>query len=209
MPQIPPFCPRTTCRNHQAPTGKKWYYSIGRYHTKAHGPVQRFICRVCGKTFSEQTFRLSYYLHRKISFRAIFSNITACSGIRALARSFQVTDKVISNRVGRLARQAMGLMASLRSSQRFSEDVTADGFVSYIRSQYSPNNIHHLIGTDSQYVYACDLAYLRRKGRMTRYQKLKRRRLERTDRVFGEISTSFQRICHTLHDLSLKKKHLI
>jgi hypothetical protein len=203
MALLPPFCPRKTCPNHHTPTEKKWFHKIGWYETKASGRVKRFICRSCGKSFSEQTFRLSYYLHKKISFRDIFVRISSCSGIRALARSFQVTDKVISNRVGRLARQAMGMMASLRTSQRFSEHVAADGFESFIHSQYSPNNIHHLIGTESQYVYACDLAHIRRKGRMTEYQQRKRRRLEHKERLSGEIRTSFRRICHTLQDLAL------
>ena len=100
--------------------------------------------------------------------------------------------------VGRLARQAIGTMASLRPFQSSAEELVADGFESFVRSQYCPNNIHHLIGSESQYVHACDLAHMRRKGRMTGRQKRKRERLEKTDAgVSGEIGASFERSSHT------------
>jgi len=120
-----------------------------------------------------------------------------------------VTDKVVSNRIGRLARQAMGMMAEMRSCQDFTEDLVADGFESFIHSQYSPNNIHHLIGQKSQYVYACDLAHIRRKGRMTAYQKRKRALLERREHFSGEINASFTRICQTIHDLAGMRDSII
>jgi hypothetical protein len=210
MAHLPPFCPNTACENHTRPAGKTWYRPYGWYQTKAHGRVKRYICRKCGKSFSDQTFHLSYYLHLNISFGDIISRLCACSGIRAMARSYQVTDKVIANRIGRLARQMIGVMAALRCTQDCDEPLVADGFESFIRSQYSPNNIHHLIGKDSQYVYACDLAHIRRKGRMTAYQKLKRELLEMGEpSVSGEVYASFERICQTIDDLAGTKGNIV
>ena len=143
MAQCPPFCPNSACANHRTALVKNWYKPFGYYTTQAYGRVKRYACLRCGKSFSEQTFRLSYYLHKKISFRDIVYRISACSGIRAMARWYQVTDKVISNRIGRLARQVMGLMAEMRAYQDFREDLVADGFESFIHSQYSPNNIQY------------------------------------------------------------------
>ncbi len=202
MAQIPPFCPNKECPSHH-PLTPKWYRPFGSYLTKAHGMVARYICRRCRKSFSEQTFRLSYYLHLTISFKDLLSRICSCSGIRAIARSYGVSDKVISNRIGRLARQSIGLMARVRGLQRLGEALVADGFESFIHSQYSPNNIHLLIGKDSQYVYACDLAHLRRKGRMSERQKRRRERLERHDiGMSGELTTSFGRVCSLIHELA-------
>lgn len=209
MVQRPPFCPNNACTYHRNASAKNWYKPFGWYDTKAYGRVKRYACLSCGKSFSEQTFRLSYYLHKKVSFRDIFYRISSCSGIRAMARFFGVTDKVISNRIGRLARQVMGLMAEMRVFQDFSEDLAADGFESFIHSQYSPNNIHHLIGKTSQYVYACDLAHLRRKGRMTEYQRQKRARLDRQECFSGEINASFTRICQTIYELAMKTDTII
>jgi hypothetical protein len=128
--------------------------------------------------------------------------MAGCTGIRALARQYKVTDKVISNRLSRLSRQAIGTMAALRPSQQRSEALVVDGFESFVRSQYSPNNTHHLIGAQSQYVYACDLAHLRRKGRMREDQKRKRQHLEKRDSILpSEIQASFDRICHAIQDL--------
>jgi hypothetical protein len=203
MAPPPPFCPNPACGNHTRPDGKNWYRPFGWYKTKAHGRVKRYACQRCKKSFSEQTFRLSYYLHRTIDFRDLLLRLCACSGIRAMARSYHVTDKVIANRIGRLARQVIGVTAGLRLSGECEEALVADGFESFIRSQYSPNNIHHLIGQASQYVYACDLGHLRRKGRMTDEQKRKRERLEKGEpSVSGELSASFERICQTVDDLA-------
>jgi len=210
MAQHPLFCPNSNCPNHQGLRDKDWFRSFGYYRTKAHGTVKRYVCQNCGKSFSDQTFRLSYYLKLDLSFKDLLFRISACEGIRAIARSYSVTDKVIANRVGRLARQVIGAIAELRSFGRLSEDLAADGFESFIRSQYSPNNIHHLIGTSSQYVYACDLAHLRRKGRMTAAQRSKRERLEAGEIGFGqEIISSFERICATIQDLRAQKEEVI
>jgi hypothetical protein len=171
--------------------------------TNAHGRVKRYICLRCGKSFSEQTFRLSYYLHRHIDFKDLLYRFSACAGIRALARSYQVTDKVIANRIGRLSRQVIGVMAGLRDAGGAAEPLAADGFESFIGSQYSPNNIHHLLGKQSQYVHACDLAHIRRKGRMTEKQKRKRKRLEQGEKGFSsELGDSFERICRTIDELA-------
>ena len=203
MPSPPAFCPNTACQNHRHPHGKRWYKPFGWYDTQAHGKVKRYACLKCGKSFSEQTFRLSYYVHLNIDFKDLFYRISACAGIRAMARYYQVTDKVIANRVGRLARQAMGVMAGLREGFECREALASDGFESFIRSQYSPTNIHHLMGKTSQYVHACDLAHLRRKGRMTEYQKRKRQRLEQSEKsLSGEIYASFERICHTIREMA-------
>ena len=205
MAQTPLFCPNKECPNHHTPTAKRWYRPFGFYSTKAHGIIARYACRQCRKSFSQQTFRLSYYLHLTISFKDLFLRLCACSGIRALARSYGVSDKVITNRIGRLARQSMGMMAKVREIQHFGEALVADGFESFIHSQYSPNNIHQLIGKDSQYVYACDLAHLRRKGRMSDRQKRMRQRLERSDMgMAAELPASFGRVCSLIHELARK-----
>ena len=210
MPQPPPFCPNSTCSNHRTPPGAGWYRPFGAYHTRAYGKVKRYLCLACGKSFSDQTFSLSYYLHLKIDLKDLFFSLASCSGIRALARKHGVTDKAISNRIGRLSRQAIGTMAGLRPFQASGEDLVADGFESFILSQYSPNNIHHLMGASSQYVHACDLAHIRRKGRMTELQKRKRERLERGNpRVSGEIHASFDRICHAIRDLPSSRDTIV
>jgi len=106
-----------------------------------------------------------------------------------------VAGKSIQNRIGRAARQALALEARLSSFRRPQEDLAADGFESFCVSQYYPNNIHILVGSKSQFVYAADYVTIRRKGAMTKEQKEKRIRLEIRFRADPHgISESFSRI---------------
>jgi len=165
--------------------------------TKVSGTVVRFKCLACGKTFSEQTFRLDYYVKKKLSYQRIFEHITNCGGLRATARIMGVTHPAISNRLGRLARQGMALQAELLSGFTPGEDLVTDGFESFVHDQYQPNNIHLLVGKNSQFLFTYDLSHLKRKGRMTDFQKAERERRERENirerrsisQSFGEIAT--------------------
>ena len=179
----PRFCPNPGCTYHHQENisqGDKspWYHKYGYYTCKVNRKVQRFICCSCGRQFSTQTFSLDYMVKKKIPYKRLFEQLNSGSGIRFLSRTFGVTDKVIVNRISRLARQAVGLNAKLRSCLSLTEDVAADGFESFTVSQYFPNNIHLLVGKESQYLYGADYAHIRRKGRMREEQKGKRKELE-------------------------------
>ncbi|MEM6674162.1 MAG: hypothetical protein AAF726_15055, partial [Planctomycetota bacterium] len=56
----PPRCPHTDCAFHRAPI-KRFYVHHGSYKARVHtAPIPRYRCRGCRRTFSRQTFRLSY-----------------------------------------------------------------------------------------------------------------------------------------------------
>jgi len=192
----PPFCPNAHCPHHErAPVGQSWFEYAGFYGTKAFGAVQRFRCCTCGKNFSTQTFRLDYYVKRPRSYRRILKRITAGSGVRSLGRDLKVSHQAVLNRLSRLARQALGVQAQLLPTLTLQEDLAADGFESFSSSQYEPNNIHLLVGCDSQCLYAFDAAHLRRKGRMTDEQKRQRSlREKKYIRARVSISESFTRL---------------
>jgi len=84
-----------------------------------------------------------------------------------------------------------------------SEALAADGFESFAVSQYFPNNIHLLAGSESQFWYATDYAHLRRKGRMTKTQKRKNARLQNTF-ISGRttIYASFTRIIEAIERIA-------
>ena len=202
-----PFCPYSECANHTAlPITGRWYHIAGSYESKVNGTVTRFICLGCGRTFSEQTFRLDYFVKRKLSYRRIFNHLTNCGGIRATARLLGVSHQAISNRLGRLARQSMALHADLLSAFTPNESLVTDGFESFVKDQYQPNNIHLLVGKNSQFLFTYDYAHLRRKGRMTDQQKEERRRRERQYiRERRTISQSFQHIADMVEQFALRK----
>lgn len=94
-------------------------------------------------------------------------------GVRAIARLFNCAPDTINRKICILARQAAVIMSHVIENIELSEDLTADGFESFVVSQYFPNNFNILVGKDSQFVYHFDYVQLHRKGRMTDYQKKK------------------------------------
>ncbi len=193
----PPFCAREHCLHHEPTTHAPYqaYRPWGFYHTKAFGTVPRYRCTACGKTFSRQTFSLDYYAKRILSYQDIVQRLSSCESLSAIGRALDSSTDTISNRISRAARQALALSSTFSSSLHPDEDLAADGFESFCRSQYFPNNITLLVGASSQYVYAADHVTLRRKGRMTKEQRKKRAKLEvRWKAEPGGIEHSFSRI---------------
>jgi hypothetical protein len=75
------------------------------------------------------------------------------------------------------------------------EDLVSGGFESYTGSKDFPNSIHILAGKESRCVYFANLVHLRRKGKMSALQKLKRERIDKAwkplpfavQNSFGEV----------------------
>lgn len=179
----PPFCPNPDCDAHHVPPDRRWWRPNGRYHTKMTGEVRRFRCTHCGRGFSEQTFHIDYFAKRRIDYAAMIAGLSSCCGIRALGRIYGVDHKTVMNKVMRFARQAMAAEAVITDQLSLAEDVVVDGFQSFWVSQYFPNNLHLLVGSDSQFVYAANGVTIRRSGRMSDAQKRQRAVLERRYRA--------------------------
>ena len=200
----PPFCARRRCLHHVPRSGAPFsnFISWGFYKTKAFGLVPRFRCLACGKTFSTQTFRVDYYAKKVLPYEDIARRLSSCESLSAIGRSLRASTDTISNRISRAARQALALESELASSRRPREDLAADGFESFCRSQYWPNNITLLVGAASQFVYASDHVTLRRKGAMRAGQKARRAELEKLfrpdprgiERSFARIATEGLRV---------------
>jgi len=80
------------------------------------------------------------------------------------------------------------------ANHQLSEDVCADGFETFVDSQFTPCHINLLAGSKSQLAYGWDFSFIRRKGRMTLKQREKREIIERTWKIpRGSLKHSFQR----------------
>jgi hypothetical protein len=192
-----PFCPHPDCPCHRLDSDEPYtqFQPWGSYSTAAFGLVPRFRCLVCGHTFSTQTFRVDYYAKRVIDYSDLLHRFVATSSLSALGRALAASTDTISNRISRAARQAIAFGSHLARTRRPSEDLVADGFESFCVSQYFPNNITILVGSESQFVYAADHVTIRRKGRMTNKQKAKRAILEKRFKANSKgIERSFSRI---------------
>lgn len=179
-PFTPPFCASPTCSHHFPDGGAPYsrFIAWGSYLTQAFGRVPRFRCAACGATFSRQTFSLDYYSKRVLDYEEIVGRLCSCESLSAIARALGASTDTISNRVSRASRQALAFDSGQASTRHPEEDLAADGFESFCVSQYFPNNITVLVGARSQFVYACDHATLRRKGRMTQAQRARREVLD-------------------------------
>jgi transposase-like protein len=200
----PPFCPNSRCRYHglEAPRPARWYQRAGFYRTAAFGQVQRYRCRACRRHFSDQTFALDYFVKRPLPYPTIFQRVTGTSGLRTIARALQVSHHAVVNRIGRLARQALAIQSQLCRQLVLGEDLSADGFESFVSSHYEPDNIHLLVGARSQFLYSFDYAHLRRKGRMSAAQKRRRQQREsRYVRAHVSVRQSFTRLLESAASL--------
>lgn len=199
----PPFCPSSICPHHHSPPkGVKWFRRAGTYETDTFGTVQRFKCLTCGKGFSVQTFSLNYFAKKIVNYHQLVLMLKSASGIRDMGRDLRVSTGTIQNRLSRLSRQAIALHETITQSIALAEDLAADGFQSFVVSQYFPDNITTLVGKDSQYVYHFNYVTIRRNGRMTETQKQRREELEQlflADR--GGIEHAFYELAKVMGDL--------
>lgn len=156
-----------------------FWVPFGSYRTKVVGTVRRFRCTSCGRTFGERTFRLDYYTKKALDYREIHRCISSSESVSAIAKAQDCSVASVQNRLDRLSRNGILFHCACLDSLVLEEGLTADGFESFDRSQFHPNNINLLLGTDSQFLYGVTHTTMRRKGRMTEDQRKTRERLER------------------------------
>ena len=194
MSRRPTCCPDPECELHtKGAKPAKWYGKDGTYETKAFGTVQRYLCKYCGKRFSEQTFALDYYAKKKLDYHTIFRQVITTGSTRDIARELGVSPATVANRISRLSRNSLAVLEGLKARMALREAFVADGFESFAVSQYFPDNINLLLGKESQYVWYVNYVTLRRKGRMRDDQKKKREELEKRFRPFpGALTAQFR-----------------
>jgi transposase-like protein len=191
----PPFCPNEKCRNHfLKKPDNSMFARNGYYSSKLHKKLHVFRCKQCGRKFSERTFSVDYYFHREIPYETVLNEIISCSGIRSIGRNMKCSRGIIQRRISRLSKQAIAVHHNLTFNNKLKEDLVADGFESFAVSQYFPNNINILVGKESQLVYFADYSYLRRKGRMTEYQKKRNEQLKSLFKYKNTITESFSKL---------------
>jgi hypothetical protein len=110
--------------------------------------------------------------------RPLFSRLLACSGLRQIAREFDVAPSTLQRQAERLGRHCLLLHEALRPRGVVSEPLVLDGFRTLESGKYWPFDLNLLIGV-SHYVYGFNDAELRRSGTLTPGQRRRRARLER------------------------------
>lgn len=194
---LPPFCPNPCCAHHHdtAVEYASYWRPFGYYSTKVVGLVKRFMCRSCGKGFSERTFSLDYYTKRTLDLREIHRAISQAESVSSVARHLSCTEGSVQNRIDRIARSCLALHTGIVEKICLSEHLVADGFESFDRSQYFPNQINLLLGKSSQFLYGFTHMNMRRKGRMTASQRETRAHYDKSWKpARGALLKSFGRL---------------
>lgn len=175
----PPHCPNPKCPNHNHLHGPWPWRRRGSYVRRSdHRRVLRAECGTCHVTFSEQTFTPTYWLKRPDLLSRIFMRLVGGMAARQIARDLGCSPETVNRLIARLGRHCLLFHMRLWQQSPPQGPVVVDGFESFEFSQYRP--IHHNLAVEADtgfWLYHTD-SELRRKGRMTDYQRRKRQRLE-------------------------------
>jgi len=169
---------------------------FGRYHTVAHGPVQRYRCRHCSHTLSDQTESLHYFAKRHLPLQALWLSLLAGSSLRECARRYSVSPQCVQNALLRLGRQAMSAHLLLLACLPERHTVVYDGLRSCVSSQDYPCELTTLVDEAGEMILTITHTITRRGGTKTPAQ---RRRCERKERVWCPRRSAMSRDISLLH----------
>ena len=164
---------------------------------------QRFKCRVCSRSFTENFFKVHYRLrHKDPSLNYwIFIYFVHGMPLRRIAKLLRISVHSTRIRINRMAKRALEFQLDVSSELRISEPICIDGLENFARSQYEPNNVNHAIGQDSLFTYDVNYACLNRKGRTSSHQKIRLSEIESVEGRFDPqaIRKSFGELVRRLN----------
>jgi len=129
-------------------------------------------------TFSRQTFSTDYWLKRRDVLRGLMMRVVGGMCARQIARDIGCSPETVNRQIARLGRHCLLFHTQMWGGAPPQGPIVIDGFESFEYSQYHP--IHHHLAVEAQtgfWLYHTD-SELRRKGRMTEYQRNRRAELE-------------------------------
>jgi transposase-like protein len=178
-PTAPPFCPNPHCPFHCGPT-LSWRWSRAGHFRRQAAPhrIQRYRCGHCGRYFSEQTFRTTYWLKRPGLLLDLFHQLVQCSAFRQIARQHHASPQTIALQAARLGRHCQLFHELHRPKGPVREPLVLDSFQSFEYSQYHPTLFHFVVGRDSHFFHGFTESEMRRSGSMRAAQKERRSELE-------------------------------
>ena len=185
-PKAPPFCPNQNCVFHAGDTTSWRYVRNGTFQSRRAGPstrrtkpsTNRYICRECGRSFSDRTFRSTYRLKRPDIFLKVARGLVSCSGYRQLAAGLNVSPQTVARHAARLGKQSLLFHVAMIKKTVPDEPLSLDSFVSFAYSQYFPVHFHFVMGRRSHFAWGFTESEVRRSGKMTRAQHARREHLE-------------------------------
>jgi len=169
----PSFCPWPECPEHRRKEGRFEFQLKGSTPPRRGGACsQRFRCKRCGRTFSERTFSVSYFLKRPELLVPIAAGLVAGSAHRQIARTAGCSPSTVTRLSARIGRHSLLLMARALGELhgRLGESITFDHFETFEYAQDFPFGIATPVGADSWFIYGADPAPHARTGRRSAEQ---------------------------------------
>ena len=205
----PRFCPWPECAEHARKNSGYLFRCFGTYATRRRSSIPRFRCSVCGRTFSRQSFAVSYYLKRPELLVPIAAGLQAGSAHRQLARTLGCAPSTVTRLSARLGRHALLLSAHVLKhlEGRLAEPVVLDHFETFEFSQDMPFGVATPVGKDSWFIYGLDPAPHPRIGKRSAAQQIRLRRRPRRN-LHGGFEASSRRILDLLLRLSQDSRPL-
>lgn len=197
---LPDHCPWESCPSNRNRARPFRYHRHGVFIRNCdRRVVPRFRCLVCGRTFSAQTFAVSYYLKRPDLTVPVAAGLNAGSAHRQLGRSLGCAPSTVTRLSARLGRHALLMSARLLSLVRgLEEPIVLDHFESFAFSQDYPLGLGTAVGQRSWFVYAIEPTPHRRAGKLTTAQKTRRKTVHPGYYERGAYARSFRKLADEL-----------
>ncbi len=205
----PPCCPRSDCPS-AAPAGPPFRFRCrGRFVRLCDRRiVRRFHCHACRKSFSVQTFRLDYRLHRPEITHLIFDAFVSKITQRQAARTIGCARHTVRRRLLLLARHTAEFQerALERAASRgvLQDTFQLDELETFERDRrLRPVTFPVLIHRESRFVVHVESAALPSRGGLRPRDLARKREMERVEGVRrsgsrAAVKRCFERLAETL-----------
>ena len=175
---VPPFCPNEKCLLHREPVPGFWR-SKGSYRPACRKePVPRFRCRVCGRGFSRQTFRVDYRDHRPECNRRLLEELVSGVGLRQAGRIVHLTVGAVQRKARKLARACRLLHDNLFTRLPAGRTLALDEEETYEHASIRTLTMPVMIDNESRFVIATAVGSTRR---LAKRGTARRRRQDREE----------------------------
>lgn len=198
----PPRCPYRPCPNHRSPQGK-FFTRHGTYQARCRSqPVKRYRCKVCKRTFSDQTFRTDRHDKKPHLNGLVIDLLRSGVGFRQGARVARLSRRNFTRKARKLAHAATQLDANLQTRARRMQlqrshslgfHIQMDELESHEDCRYSrPVVVANVIEVASRFQIASQVASIRPKGKMS---ERRIRQIDLDEARFGRRSDESPQAC--------------
>ena len=179
---VPLRCPNPACVDHRAPR-RGFHRRCGRYRARCRpGWTQRFRCRGCGRTFSEQTFRQDYRDRRPETNLQVMQMLVAGSGLRQIGRTVRLDPRAVLRKLEKYGRQLRRLHDNLGARLPAERTYLLDEEETYECASIRPLTVPLAIEARTWFVVDWSVGPIRR---LAKPGSIRRRRQDADERRVG------------------------